>query len=151
QKTTSFKSWAEELTTYAEQSAVDEYWTGLDSEQACGLPVDHPQGKNTEGLAVQVKAKLSADETRALLQEVPAAYRTQINDVLLSALTRTITDWTNKRALYVSVEGHGREALVDGVDVSRTVGWFTSLYPVLLETEPDLAWGDLLKSIKEQV
>ena len=151
QKTTSFKSWAEELTTYAEQSAVDEYWTGMDSEQACGLPVDHPQGTNTEGLAVQVKAKLSADETRALLQEVPAAYRTQINDVLLSALTRTITDWTNKRALYVSVEGHGREPIVDGVDVSRTVGWFTSLYPVLLETEPDLAWGDLLKSIKEQV
>ncbi|WP_281274219.1 non-ribosomal peptide synthase/polyketide synthase [Brevibacillus gelatini] len=150
-KTTSFKSWSEALVQFARQSKVDDYWMQLDTGKICPLPVDHPTGTNKEGLAVQVKAKLSVDETRALLQEVPAAYRTQINDVLLSALTRTVADWTGQETLYVAVEGHGREAISDGVDISRTVGWFTSMYPVLLEAKPEMAWGDMLKSIKEQL
>ncbi len=151
QKTTSFKRWSEQLTQYAEQSVVDEYWATLDTSHVVNLPVDHPNGKNTEGLAVQVKVKLGVDETRALLQEVPAAYRTQINDVLLSALIRAYNNWTGQQTLYVSVEGHGREEIIDGVDISRTVGWFTSMYPVLLEMEPQTPWGSLIKSVKEQL
>ncbi len=67
-------------------------------------------------------------ETEALLQRVPAAYRTQINDVLLAALGRVLRDWTGD-PVTVALEGHGREELFDDVDLSRTVGWFTTIHP----------------------
>jgi non-ribosomal peptide synthase protein (TIGR01720 family) len=84
------------------------------------------------------------------LQDVPKAFRTKINDVLLTALGQTFARWTGNNKLLVDMEGHGREPMFDEVDVSRTVGWFTSIYPVLLDltdaNEPQAA----LKSIHEQ-
>jgi non-ribosomal peptide synthase protein (TIGR01720 family) len=88
-----------------------------------------------------------------LLQEVPKAYNTHINDVLLTALVQTFADWTGRRSLLLDLEGHGREELFDGVDLSRTVGWFTTIFPVLLELKADVDShpGDALKSVKEQL
>jgi non-ribosomal peptide synthase protein (TIGR01720 family) len=77
-----------------------------------------------------------------LLQEVPQAYQTQINDVLLAALGRVCGEWSGRDAVLVDVEGHGREEeVVEGVDLSRTVGWFTSMYPVVLEVGEASEWG----------
>ncbi|MER6900731.1 condensation domain-containing protein, partial [Amycolatopsis sp. NPDC000740] len=92
--------------------------------------------------------RLTADETHAVLREVPKAYRTQVNDVLLAALGRVLGDWTGNPPV-VDLEGHGREELFDGVDLSRTVGWFTSMFPVALDV-PD-GWGAALKAVKEQL
>ena len=101
-----------------------------------------------------------ADATRALLQDVPAAYRTRINDALLTALAQTFAAWTGERSLLVDLEGHGREAVVEGVDLSRTVGWFTSVFPVRLALPEGAAAGPGadpgdpgadLKAIKEQL
>ena len=61
--------------------------------------------------------------------------RLQINDVLLTALAQTLARWTGERTLLLDLEGHGREEVVDGVDLSRTVGWFTTLFPVFLQLE----------------
>ena len=72
------------------------------------------------------------EQTEALLREVPAAYQTQINDVLLTALVQAYAAWSGQGSLLVDLEGHGREELFDDVDLSRTVGWFTTLYPVRL-------------------
>ena len=97
---------------------------------------------------------LSAAETSALLQQAPAAYNTQINDMLLTALARAWERGSGSRVLLTNLEGHGREDLFDEVDLSRTVGWFTSIFPARLELPASAEeWrpGEALKSIKEQL
>ncbi len=77
--------------------------------------------------------------------------RLQINDVLLTALAQTLARWTGERTLLLDLEGHGREEVVDGVDLSRTVGWFTTLFPVFLQLEHTYTPAAALKSVKEQL
>ena len=76
---------------------------------------------------------MSAEETRDLVVEVPRTYKTQINDALMFALVKAICSWTGGNSALIELEGHGREAILDGIDASRTVGWFTTLYPVWLQ------------------
>jgi non-ribosomal peptide synthase protein (TIGR01720 family) len=96
-------------------------------------------------------AGLSEEETTGLLQAVPSAYNTQINDVLLTALVAVVTRWSGSTSLLVDLEGHGREDLFDDVDLSRTVGWFTTSFPVRLYAVDLSRPGEALKSIKEQL
>ncbi|HEX6289539.1 MAG TPA: condensation domain-containing protein, partial [Herpetosiphonaceae bacterium] len=153
-KTTSFKYWAERLTGYAHSEMLREeldHWMQVAHRIVPRLPVDMPDGANTQALAHHVGWTLPADETHALLHEVPRVYHTQINDVLLAALALAWADWTGARALRLDLEGHGREALFDEVDLSRTVGWFTSVFPVLLDLGTAHEPGAALKTIKEQL
>ncbi|HBL28093.1 MAG TPA: hypothetical protein DD490_14770, partial [Acidobacteria bacterium] len=90
------------------------------------LPRDCADGLNTVASQRQVLIVLDREETGALLQEVPKAYKTHINDVLLAALARAFRPWTGSPVLLVHLEGHGREDIFADVDLSRTVGWFTS-------------------------
>ena len=94
---------------------------------------------------------MSEGETQALLQEVAAAYLTQVKDVLLAALTHAFATLTGQQSLLVNLEGHGREEIFPNVDLSRTVGWFTTLFPVLLNLGSANSPGDALKAIKEQL
>jgi non-ribosomal peptide synthase protein (TIGR01720 family) len=100
-----------------------------------------------------VSVALGAEDTEALLRCAPTAYRTRINDVLLAALAWALARWTGRERVAVEVEGHGREEILDGVDLSRTVGWFTTMFPVALDVpasgEPD--WRALIKSVRRQV
>jgi len=98
-----------------------------------------------------VTVGLSAGETEALLSEVPEVYRTQINDVLLASLVEAVGKWTGRRQVLVEMEGHGREEIGDDVDVTRTVGWFTTHYPVVLEVAEGADVGEALKMVKEQL
>jgi non-ribosomal peptide synthase protein (TIGR01720 family) len=82
---------------------------------------------------------------------VPAVYRTQINDLLLAALLDCCGRWAGSRSLVVNLEGHGREALSEDIDLSRTIGWFTSMYPVRLEVNDALGAGEMIKAVKEQL
>jgi len=136
-KTTSLRQWSERLAEYAageELGRQVEYWSGPALRGARHLPVDWEGGAERNLTAAQesVEGELEAEETRALLQEVPSVYNTQINDVLLTALERALEDWAGREPLLVDLEGHGREDLFPDIDVSRTVGWFTSAYPVAL-------------------
>ena len=138
-KTTSFRSWAEKLHEHAQSPELArelDFWLDDERRRVPRLPVDEPGGQNTEGSARSVVAALDPEKTGALLHEVPAAHRTQINDVLLAALGLAVAAWTQERSLLVDVEGHGREELPGGLDLSRTVGWFTSVFPVLLTLGP---------------
>jgi amino acid adenylation domain-containing protein/non-ribosomal peptide synthase protein (TIGR01720 family) len=153
-KTTSFARWAGRLEEYARSGQARgelEHWTALRAARVKPLPLDRPGGDNREAAARTLTVALDAEETRALLREVPEAYRTQINDVLLTALLDAFSRRTGERALLVELEGHGREELFDGVDLSRTVGWFTSAFPVLLEAGEWHTPGEALKSVKEQL
>jgi len=158
-KTTAFRHWAQRLAEYAHSvSLLDEVdrWLPSNSTAAptCGgthdLPLDHAGGGNLVASAETVSESLDAEETRALLHDVPDVYHTQINDVLLAALVLAFGEWTGERSVWVDLEGHGRESLFDDVDLSRTVGWFTSIFPVRLETT-SCKHGEALKAIKEQL
>ena len=153
-KTTSFRQWAERLAAHAhdpELRAEAALWTAAAGAPAAPLPVDLPGGRNLEADAVAVVASLGEEDTHALVHDVPSVYRTQINDALLAALARTLAGWTGGEAVRVELEGHGREPLFEEVDLSRTVGWFTSVFPVRLEVEPGAGAGETLRSVKEQL
>jgi non-ribosomal peptide synthase protein (TIGR01720 family) len=151
-KTTSYQRWAERLREYAQTAALGketEYWEELLRVPAAPLPRDG-EGENTVETTASVEVRLDAAETRELLKEVPKAYHTQIQEVLLAALAQALVGWTGERQVRVDVEGHGREGLFEDVDVTRTVGWFTVIYPVMLE------WGsgdvgEELKAVKERL
>ncbi|HEY2964359.1 MAG TPA: amino acid adenylation domain-containing protein, partial [Pyrinomonadaceae bacterium] len=152
-KSTSYQQWAAQLKAYASSAEPGQevgYWTDERRQQIQPLPVDH-HGRNLESTVKYANNKLSKELTEALLREVPLVYHTQINEVLLAALAGMYQQWTGERHLIVDVEGHGREALSEEVLLTRTVGWFTSIYPLLLEVEAGSDDVERLKSIKEQV
>jgi amino acid adenylation domain-containing protein/non-ribosomal peptide synthase protein (TIGR01720 family) len=150
-KTSSFKSWSEHLCTYAQSPELErelDFW--LDQTHLAGeLPRDNPQGLQHNLFAHSVASRLDAERTRQLLQEAPAVYRTQVNDLLLTALARVLCAWTGASSALIQLEGHGREDIFDDLDLSRTVGWFTSMFPVLLTPAPSP--GASIKGIKEQL
>ncbi|MET0397577.1 MAG: condensation domain-containing protein, partial [Longimicrobiaceae bacterium] len=154
-KTTSWKAWAERLAEHARSGVpADEaaFWTAQAAREVAPLPVDDPRAENTLARRRGVGVRLTQDETEALLREVPAAYRTQIDEVLLTALAGALRRWTGERRVRVELEGHGREEeVVGGVDLSRTVGWFTTVYPVVLELPEGDDAGAALKAVKEQL
>src|SRR5262249_3824942 len=153
-KTTSFKYWAEQLTKYVQSARLWQeltYWLVHPRTHVSHLPVYYLEGSNIVASACTVSASLSHAETQALLQEVPRAYQTQINDALLTALAQALAHWTGMSTLLIDLEGHGREEIVEGVDLSRTVGWFTTIFPVLLQLEPAVPPAEALKSVKEQL
>ncbi|WP_447739002.1 non-ribosomal peptide synthase/polyketide synthase [Pseudomonas laurentiana] len=151
-KTRSFKAWAEQLHAYAQGTALQAelgYWQAQLQGTTDALPCDMPQGSNQQCHAASVTTRLGRETTRQLLQDAPAAYRTQINDLLLTALARVLGHWTAREDVLVRLEGHGREDLFGGMDLSRTVGWFTSMYPVKLS--PQAGMAESIKAIKEQL
>jgi amino acid adenylation domain-containing protein/non-ribosomal peptide synthase protein (TIGR01720 family) len=153
-KTTSFQQWSRRLAGHVESGALDDqrdFWTAVASVPAPPLPVDFELGPNTIASMEQVSVALDAPRTRALLHDSAQAYRTEINDLLLAALARTVARWTGQQRVCFDLEGHGREEVLDGVDVSRTVGWFTSMFPVSLLLEPGDNSGELVVSVKEQL
>lgn len=153
-KTTSYREWATRLERYSredEAAAELAYWLNAEKSAAWELPVDRREGDNSVASTRTISVSLDAEETRALLQEVPEAYRTQINDVLLTALAKAVNKWTGRQQVVVQMEGHGREELWEDVDLSRTAGWFTSLFPVLIEIDSASDVGSSLKSVKEQL
>ncbi len=153
-KTSSFKAWAERLHAWKKSESftreADEYWRRLPA--APPLPMDHPTGGNAIADVRNHTISLSRETTRRLLTEAPAAYRTRIDDLLLTALMLTLRDWTGRSRHLIDLENHGRADRFDDIDLSRTVGWFTSLHAISLELpahsdDP----GAALKAVKEQL
>jgi amino acid adenylation domain-containing protein/non-ribosomal peptide synthase protein (TIGR01720 family) len=153
-KTTSFKQWSEQLREYANSAKLKQelnYWLTELQKPISRLPVGFANGINTMATAQTVSVSLSQEETQALLQEVPKVYNTQINDVLLTALGQAFSQWTGMDSVLVDLEGHGRETFSESIDLSRTVGWFTSVFPVLLNVGKNSQHGEALKAVKEQL
>jgi non-ribosomal peptide synthase protein (TIGR01720 family) len=153
-KTTSFRQWAARLSDYAasrELQAEAAYWRGLPAARDPALVPDLPgDGPNDEASAETIVVTVTPDATDALLHRVPSAYRTQINDVLLAALALAFRRRAGVESLLLHLEGHGREVLWNDLDVSRTVGWFTSMFPVHLQVPSD-APGDALVAVRDQL
>ncbi|QKV94272.1 amino acid adenylation domain-containing protein [Streptomyces sp. NA02950] len=167
---TSFRAWARALTAAAsepERMREMPLWRevlGGGDPALTARPLD--PARDTLATAGHLTLRLPAEVTEPLLGRVPAAFRAEVNDVLLTALALAVADWRRRHgrgdtsSVLVGLEGHGREEIVPGVDLSRTVGWFTSLYPVRLDpgslsreqraaAGPELAGA--LKRVKEQL
>jgi non-ribosomal peptide synthase protein (TIGR01720 family) len=153
-KTSSFKQWAEHLAEYAQSAALRreaDYWLAESRWRAAPLPIDRASGANTEASANVVSVSLDVEETQALMHEAPQAYHAVVNDLLLTALTQAFAQWTGNHSLLIELEDHGREAGVEGMDLSHTIGSFRAVYPMMLELEEAIGPGEALKAIKEQL
>ncbi|MDZ7333004.1 MAG: amino acid adenylation domain-containing protein [candidate division KSB1 bacterium] len=153
-KTTSFQYWARRLNEYAQSESLKQqagFWLNQFKRSIGRIPFDFESGDNTEASERTVVVGLNVEDTTEILKTVPAAYHAQINEVLLTALTETFYHFTGVRQLFVDLEGHGRADLFAEVDLSRTVGWFTAVYPVVLDLRSSRTRGESVKMAKEQL
>ncbi|MFZ4134195.1 amino acid adenylation domain-containing protein [Streptomyces koyangensis] len=150
---TSLAAWSHRFARAVAEGRFDAdlpYWEGMFADDADVLPRESEEPNPVSGTR-EVTAGLDEETTTALLRDVPLAYRSEINDVLLAALAPVLTEWTGRGRVVIALEGHGREDLFEDEDLSRTVGWFTSYFPVALTASPAQGPGDLLRSVKEQL
>ncbi|MBC3453768.1 non-ribosomal peptide synthetase [Pseudomonas mosselii] len=156
-KTHAMGDWAARLASYAGSDSLrDEldWWEAQLGSARRELPCDHPQGGNLHRHARSIAIELDVEQTRQLLQQAPAAYHTQVNDLLLTALARTLCQWSGDQQVLVQLEGHGRDGLFEDMDLTRSVGWFTNAYPLSLSPqmgEDESARAGSIKRIKEQL
>ncbi|AEI43018.1 non-ribosomal peptide synthetase [Paenibacillus mucilaginosus] len=153
EKTTSFRTWAEELQAYARQQKLlrqADYWARVEAAD-CG-PLFGSSGDMGSGEpgSRTVTVTWTSEETERL-HAANRTYATDINDLLLAALGRTLCGWTGKEAVLLHLEGHGREEVLPSADVTRTIGWFTSIFPVVLRSRPDGSLGGHLIDTKEML
>ncbi|MFI9050849.1 amino acid adenylation domain-containing protein [Streptomyces sp. NPDC053427] len=131
---TPFTGWAARLSDHAAGGALNaelRYWEGVVEKNSATLPVDS-RGANTVSSEAEYTVELTESETEALLRTAPGAHRVRTEALLLTALGATLSEWTGGDGITVDIEGHGRDEIFDDIDLSRTVGWFTTLYPVHL-------------------
>ncbi|MCP4220779.1 MAG: amino acid adenylation domain-containing protein, partial [bacterium] len=154
EKTDSFKYWSQCLHNYADGNRVLKelsYWKRIEAEAVEPFPIDREAESRylKQEYLENITLNLSKEETEDLLTKVNWAYNTEINDVLLSALGMALGQWTGLDRVALNLEGHGREPIISGIDISRTVGWFTSQYPVLLDLTHTKDISLLLRHVKE--
>lgn len=148
----SFPAWAA-AAARRDFAAAREFWRAEAARAAVPLPSDFPAGVayNREAEAASVTVTLSRADTTVLLERAGVTARSRIDEMLLSALLAAVQDWTGRAAVRVNLESHGRDALGETIDVSRTVGWFTALYPVTLAATPGASLPERLAAVKERV
>jgi len=154
-KTSSFQLWAQQQQQRAQSTELleqMEYWEEV-IRKINGNERSYPAEKkeeereeNTVEKAKILTVAMGEAETQALLQQAPTAARVSVEELLLTALTQVLGE--GRQGIWVDLEGHGRES--EEVDVSRTVGWFTCLYPVWLPNETD-ELGRCLAGVKEEL
>src|SRR5215213_968322 len=153
-KTTSYQQWAAKLKEYAgseELKGQADYWRQCSARAAAagGMLVASGGEPNLMRDEQTVSVELGEAETRALQREVGEAYRAQLEEVLLCAVLEGCRRWSGERVQVIEMEGHGREEISREVDVTRTVGWFTTKYPLVVELSESGAVVESLKRVKE--
>jgi amino acid adenylation domain-containing protein/non-ribosomal peptide synthase protein (TIGR01720 family) len=152
-KTSSYRRWARALTNYVQSPEVHEdltYWTALEWQRVPSLPVDASEEDNSVASEQELAVSLTPDETSALISRLTTVLHATVEEAILSAFAGALSNWTGSRAVLFDCEGHGRDSRLASVDVSRTVGWFTNVFPVLLQLPASQSPVATLTSIKEQ-
>ncbi len=153
-KTTSFKNWSEILKDYANSSSINnekQYWLKKATLYKKTLQPEFENGINDEKSVKSVSMMLDEQTTNKLLKEVNKKYNTKIDDILLTTLILSFSQWSGKRSMFVNLEGHGRNPISDDIDLSRTVGWFTTIYPLYLDLKKSVSIEESVIIIKEQI
>ncbi len=144
-KTHSYQHWAKSLYNYAQDPAILKelvYWKTQEEISVKPLPVDF-KGKEIKSSRTH-EILFSKIETSALLLDTNKLYDTEINDILISALGLAVKKWSGHNKTRLNLEGHGRENMIESIEVSRTVGWFTAIFPVVV----DASHSELSETIK---
>ncbi len=141
---------AMERRALAPEAAADvAWWVARSPREVPPLPWDgNPPDR--VGDATTVSVSLSSEATRSLLTEANRPYRTRIQELLVTALALALIEWTGEAGILLDLEGHGRDDL-DDLDLSRTVGWFTAIYPLWLEPGRASDPGAAIRAIKESM
>ena len=154
-KTTSARQWAERLAERAKPGGMPQqeldYWLAQAPHNPPRYPLDHELGPNDWISARFEPAELDLEETRTLLQKVPRHLGVQIDALLATAVLTAFEGWIGSRSLPILLLGHGKEALYDDMDLSRTIGWFNTMYPVLLDMGPDPDWIASARELNRQL
>jgi len=135
-KTDSFSYWQHRQMDYALSEDLEKeepYWSGIESLSFPSLSLDNPEGTNLIEDTASCSFVLDEPATERLLTRCYKAYRTEINDILLTAVSLSLKKVFGLEKVLVNIEGHGREHIGADIDVSRTIGWFTSLYPMAFD------------------
>ena len=151
-KGASYQRWAQQLVAAAqrpERQSEALQWL----EQVGGAdqvwPVDEPTGRATQADLQQCELLLDEGQTRRLLREAPAALDARMDEMLLAVLVQALKHWGGLDHSLIALEGHGREGLSEALEVGRTVGWFTSLFPLRLAATASV--GDTLTGVRDTV
>ncbi len=150
-KTHSYKEWAEALKTYSRKDFSDEvdYWKAILNKEI-SYNVDYDKEEDTVETSNVFSQEIDEETLNSLIEKSNEIYNIDLNEVLIIGLVLTLNKLTKKDEIIVELERHGREAVNDYIDVSRTVGWFTSMYPVYFSIEyEDIE--ESIKSLKEQL
>ena len=153
-KTASFQKWAGKIHEYSGSGTLAgevPYWKKISETNIAPLPKDNNALSNSRWEANVLDFRLSTGETSQLLKDVHQAYNTVINDILLSSLGLALAHWSGNKRHALDVEGHGRESIISDIDISRTIGCFTALYPVILDIQDDLDLSHAIKRTKEML
>ncbi len=150
-KTDSYQEFVRQLKKYAQSRRLlkeREYWQKALEADAPFIPAEKLERDTFEHSAT-LCIRISPDVTAKLLRNANKAYNTEINDILLTALIAAVRDITGENKLKVMMEGHGREDILDGVDITRTIGWFTTVYPVFIDLGEEKEISQNIKMVKE--
>ena len=153
-KTDSFKNRAEGLNRFAGSRKLLKqlgYWAEVEKTTLPPVPKDREIDREKRVVENMETVTMTLDETltTALVKQANRAYNTEINDLLLAALALALGDWRGLDPAAVNLEGHGREDIGEGLDISRTVGWFTSQYPFILGNGNSDQLPYHIKTVKE--
>jgi non-ribosomal peptide synthase protein (TIGR01720 family) len=137
--TTSFKKWAERLAEYAHSAHVRSeaaYWMTRPWNRDPVLPLDYPENRHVyHGTSCTIKVSLSVDETRDLQQIAPRIYKSRVINILLSSIALAVSRWAISRWLSIEYISHGRSTIFEDMSIFRTIGWFNSYFPLLLDLD----------------
>jgi non-ribosomal peptide synthase protein (TIGR01720 family) len=152
-KTTSTIDWAKRLQQRALDLPADErrYWMEQAPKQPTRIPMDHETGPNDWTAARVERMTLNAEDTEILLSHAPRAFGAQIDGIMVTAILEAFARWVGAREFPIILLGHGREPLFDDMDISRTVGWFNSLFPINVKLGPEVRFDEEARFVNEQL
>jgi amino acid adenylation domain-containing protein/non-ribosomal peptide synthase protein (TIGR01720 family) len=153
-KTDSFQRWALLQKEYAESNKIKNeraYWVDICEHKIDSLPQDHLVNSSYTIIDSSSFFRLDNTTTQLLQTRVHGVYKTEINDVLLTGLSLALKEVFSKDKSVLKMEGHGREDVIEGVDISRTVGWFTTMFPFVLDISGLSNEIEALVAVKESL
>lgn len=151
--TTHFQEWSRAIAHHAQTDDCirdAEYWLSREYDSS-RLPRDFAVGENRVRDVRVESFSLSKEETSILLREAPIGCRATLNDILVASAAWAVRHWSEQPLVSLQLEGHGREEIIPGLDITRTIGWFTTMFPVYFRTEGVADMMDLLQIVKEEL
>ncbi|SFL84947.1 non-ribosomal peptide synthetase [Nitrosomonas communis] len=153
-KTSSFKQWAQALVEYAQSHNIKEevpYWLSISKQTFQSLPVDNIDPDHSLATTQSVLAEVAPAKIQHLQNVVAPFFKTQFSNILLAALAISLSRFSSNTQIQIKVEGQGREDIGVELNLSRTLGWFTSFYPLSITVYPDLQLMEQVSAVVHQI